>query len=299
VIRIANAPCSWGILEFDTPAPRIDASHVLSEMAATGYTGTELGDWGFLPTDPDALASAVHGRGLTLVGAFVPVALADASALKRGIQTAVRTAKLLAEAAGFDAVLVLSDDNGRVPHRTARAGRIRPEDGLSAADWGAFAARAEQVARAVRNEANLRTVFHPHCAGYVETPSEIEALMTRTDPTLLGFCIDTGHATYGGGDPVELIQRYSNRLWHTHFKDCDPGVAREAREKEWDYFTAVGHGLFCELGRGAVDFASARDALAGAGYNGWIVVEQDVLPGMGRPAESAARNRAFLRTLGY
>jgi inosose dehydratase len=299
VIRIANAPCSWGILEFDTPAIRHDASHVLSEMAATGYAGTELGDWGFLPTDPDALSSAVHGRGLTLVGAFVPVALTDASALKQGIQRAVRTGKLLGEAAGFDAVIVLSDDNGCVPHRTARAGRIRPEDSLSAADWDGFAARAEQVARAVRDAADLRTVFHPHCGGYVETPSEIDELMTRTDPTLLGFCIDTGHATYGGGNPVELIRRYSNRLWHAHFKDCDPRVATEAREKEWDYFTAIGHGLFCELGSGAVDFAAARDALVSAEYNGWIVVEQDVLPGMGKPAESAARNRAFLRTLGF
>jgi inosose dehydratase len=298
VIRIANAPCSWGILEFDTPAARFDASQVLSEISATGYAGTELGDWGFLPTDPEALASAVHGRGLTLVAAFVPAALSSASGLDAAVHSATRTARLLAEAAGFDAVIVLSDDNGRVPLRTQRAGRIRPEDGLSPSEWDAFAERAQHVARAIREAAELRTVFHPHCAGYVETPSEIDALMSRTDPSLLGFCIDTGHVMYGGGDPVALIRRYGDRLWHAHFKDCDPRVAREAREQQWDYFTAIRRGLFCELGRGAVNFAAARDALEEVGYNGWVVVEQDVLPGMGTPAQSAARNRAFLRTLG-
>src|SRR5439155_2389062 len=134
----------------------------------------------------------------------------------------------LAEAAGPDTVLVLSDDNASVPNRTARAGRIREEDGLSEAEWDAFAGRAGQVARAVRDATGLRTVFHHHCAGYVETPAEIDALMGRTEPGLLGFCLDTGHLTYGGGDPLSALARYGDRVWHVHFKDCDPAVARQA-----------------------------------------------------------------------
>ena len=56
VIRVANAPCSWGVLEFEAPATHAPAAQVLDEMAAAGYAGTELGDWGFLPTEPAALA---------------------------------------------------------------------------------------------------------------------------------------------------------------------------------------------------------------------------------------------------
>jgi inosose dehydratase len=298
VIRVGNAPCSWGVLEFDGPLPATSPEQMLEEMSAAGYAGTELGDWGFLPTDPAALSSDVSRHALTLIGAFVPVKLADPSALDGGIATAGRVAALLAAAAGEDAFVVLADDNATVPARTARAGRIRTEDGLSATQWDGFAARAQRIAETVRDATRLRTVFHHHCAGYVETPEEIDALMTRTNPALLGLCVDTGHITYGGGDAAAALARYGDRVWHVHAKDCEPGVARQAREAGWDYHTALRHGIFCELGRGAVDFRTVIDELKRRSYSGWIVVEQDVLPGMGTPAASAERNRDYLRQLG-
>jgi len=297
-MQVANAPCSWGVLEFEAAVPHAPAAQVLDEMSAAGYAGTELGDWGFLPTDPAALAADVARRSLSLVGAFVPVALAREEALDEGIDRAVRTAALLAGAAGGSAVVVLSDDNATIPNRTARAGRIREEDGLTNVQWDGFAARAGQVATAVRAATGLKTVFHHHCAGYVETPQEIDALMSRTSPDLLGLCLDTGHLTYGGGNPVDAIARYRDRIWHVHFKDCEPELARRARAEGWDYHSAVGRGIFCELGQGMVPFAHVLDALRVEYYTGWIVVEQDVLPGLGTPAASARRNREYLRRLG-
>jgi inosose dehydratase len=195
-------------------------------------------------------------------------------------------------------LIVLSDDNATVPNRTQRAGRIRAEDGLLPDEWDGYAARAEHVARAVRDATGLRTVFHHHCAGYVETPRELDALMARTDPVLLGLCLDTGHMTYGGGDPVAALRQYGPRVWHVHAKDCDADVAQKARAEGWDYHTALRHGIFCELGRGAVDFPGVIAELQRLRYSGWIVVEQDVLPGLGTPAASAERNRTFLRRLG-
>src|SRR5437016_818498 len=182
--------------------------------------------------------------------------------------------------------------------RREHAGRVLPEHGLRDAQWDTFAAGAVRVARAVLDATGLRTVFHHHCAGWVETPAEIDALMRRTDPGLVGLCLDTGHLTYGGGDPLATLSRYPDRVWHVHFKDCDPAVARQARERGWDYFEAVRRGIFCELGRGSVDFPAVATALAARGYGGWVVVEQDVLPGMGTPAASARRNREYLRSIG-
>ena len=300
MIRVANAPCSWGVLEFETTATTAPAPQVLDEMAAAGYAGTELGDWGFLPTEPRALAGEMAQRGLALVGAFVPVALSRADAIDEGLERAVRTAKLLAGAApSIDApLLVLSDDNASVPNRTARAGRIRPEDGLSATAWDTFARRAEQIAVAVRDRTGVRTAFHHHCAGYVETPEEIDALMSRTSSSVLGLCLDTGHLTYGGGEPAGAIARYGDRIWHVHLKDCEPSLAERARTEAWDYHTAVRNGIFCELGHGTVPFRRVCDALDALHYRGWVVVEQDVLPGLGTPALSAARNREYLHGLG-
>jgi inosose dehydratase len=298
VIRVANAPCSWGALEFDAIEQPAPASQVLDEMAAAGYAGTELGDWGFLPTDPAALDAEVARRDLALVAAFVPVALARADAIDEGVARAIRTARLLAGAAGTDAFIVLADDNASVPNRTERAGRIRDVDGLSPAEWDAFARRAERVAADVRDATGLRTVFHHHCAGYVETPEEIDALLSRTDPALLGLCLDTGHLTFAGGDPLTALSQYGDRIWHVHFKDCEPALAARSRVEGWDYHTAVRRGIFCELGRGTVPFGRVVEVLRAGDYAGWIVVEQDVLPGLGTPAASAGRNRKYLRGLG-
>jgi inosose dehydratase len=306
VIRVANAPCSWGALEFDADEQPAPAAQVLDEMAAAGYAGTELGDWGFLPAEPAALAADVGRRDLALIAVFVPVALARPSALDEGIARAVRTARLLTDAvraagperASERPLLVLADDNASVPNRTARAGRVRGEDGLPASEWDGFALRAERVAAAVRDETGLRTVFHHHCAGYVETPGEIFALMSRADPSLLGLCLDTGHLTFAGGDPTAALAQYGDRIWHVHFKDCDPALAAQSRVEGWDYHTSVQRGIFCELGRGMVPFGPVLDALRARRYDGWIVVEQDVLPGLGTPAASASRNRAYLRGLG-
>lgn len=297
MIKIANAPCSWGVLEFDLGGEVAGYVQVLDEMKATGYDGTELGDWGFMPTDATLLKEELQGRNLEMLGAFVPVDFSDPDSHATGAESAVHIAKLLA-AVGRAPFIILADENGKNLTRTQNAGRIRPDQGLNDEQWAVFATGVEHVARSVRDATGLRCVFHHHCAGFVETPMEIEKLLTLTDPELIGLCFDTGHYVFGGGDAVDGIRKHASRIWHVHFKDHEPNIAMQARQNEWDYFTSVGNGIFCELGKGDVDFLGVIKELENAGYNNWGVVEQDVLPGMGSPKESAARNRVYLRTLG-
>ncbi len=300
MIKIANAPCSWGALEFDLEekSEEIGFEQVLDEIKETGYIGTELGDWGYMPTDPDLLRKEIEKRGLQLLGAFVPVALADSSTHEAGVDTALKVAQLMYRAGYENAFIVLADDNGSVPDRTQYAGRITPEMGLSEIQWKVYAAGAEKVAKAVKDQYGLRTVFHHHCAGYVETPQEIDTLMALTNPELLGLCLDMGHYAFGGGNPTDAIVKYSDRIWHVHFKDYDPKAARLSREENGDYFDALKKGVFCELGKGTVDFNSIVKLLNDKGYMDWIVVEQDILPGMGEPKKCAQSNRDYIRTLG-
>lgn len=299
MIRIANAPCSWGALEFDLQGTAASYEIVLDEMQKTGYSGTELGDWGFMPTDPAQLQTELQKRSLTLLGAFVPVALKEQKNHAAGVDSALRVARLLAAVQGNTPFIVLADENGSIPVRTQHAGRVSPGMGLSQAEWLTFARGAERIARAVKEETGLRLVFHHHCAGYVETPAEVDMLLSLTDPNLVGLCLDTGHYQFAGGDPLTFLQQNASRVWHMHFKDCHPAIAAESRSQGWDYFTSVGKGVFCELGKGAVNFPAIKTELEKQGYQGWIVVEQDVLPGMGKPYESALRNREYLRSIGF
>jgi inosose dehydratase len=297
-LRVANAPCSWGVLEFDLRGKALGYVQVLDEIRDTGYVGTELGDRGFMPDDPQALRRELDARGLAMVGAFVPVGFADESAHAAGEEVAVKTARLLAAVEGKSPFIVLADDNGKDSARTRKAGRISATEGLSEAQWATFAKGVERAAKAVRDETGLRSVFHPHCAGYIETPDEIVRLLQLSDPHLLGLCFDTGHCRFGGGEPLADLKRHRERIWHVHFKDCSPSVHAQSRANEWNYFESLKHGIFCELGKGDINFAAITAELRRTNYSGWIVIEQDVLPGMGAPKDYARRNREFLRSCG-
>lgn len=298
MIKIANAPCSWGVLEFDLEGQAAGYVQVLNEMVDTGYSGTELGDWGFMPTDPRQLDHEIHSRGLKMLGAFVPVYFKDSKCHAGGIEAALRTAGLLAGVEGDQPFIILADDNGKDERRTQNAGRVTPEMGLSDSEWQTFSEGVTKVAEAVKRETGLRTVFHHHCAGYVEKVDEIDHLMRLTDPDLVGLVFDSGHFAFGGGDPLTGLRKYRGRVWHFHFKDFSPEVAAQSRSGGWDYFESVRNGIFCELGKGEVNFPALIKELEDSGFNGWGVVEQDVLPGMGKPKESASRNRDYLRSLG-
>ena len=297
-MKIANAPCSWGILEFDLEGESPNYKQVLDEMHQIGYLGTELGDWGFMPTDPSQLRDELTERELTLLGAFVPVDFIDADAHNLGEETALQHARLLADTAGDIPYIVLADDNGSSEVRTQNAGRILSEHSLNTQQWEVYSRGVNRIAESVLNETGLRSVFHHHCAGYIETPEEIDRLLELTDPNLVGLCFDTGHYRFGGGLSIEIFDKHADRIWHVHFKDCESDIAALSRQKEWDYFKSVGNGVFCELGKGEVDFPVFIAELQDRKYDGWIVVEQDVLPGMGSPYESAKRNYQYLKSIG-
>lgn len=290
-IRLASAPVSWGIFEFEGMEPRYPWAQVLDEIAETGYLGTELGPYGYLPTDTGQLKTELDRRGLQLLSAFVPVDLVDPAAHQKGLETALQVGRLLA---ALDApMLVLADNNGSVPELVKSAGQ---RAGTYLQDWKHLADGVELVRRRVADELGLTTVFHHHCAGHVETMEEVEALLERSQVQL---CLDTGHWHYAGGDAVECLKRWGSRVGYLHFKDCHAEIAQKCREQRLDYFAAVKAGLFCPLGAGEVDFPGILAELARQGYDGWAVVEQDVLvEDLDAPRRFSQQNREYLQSIG-
>lgn len=295
-IRVASAPVSWGIYEFKNVEPKYPYTRVLDEIAETGYTGTELGPYGYLPTDPDVLRAELDKRGLKMLSAFVPVKLVDASAHEAGVQAALTVGRLLAALKAN--YIVLADDNGSVDWLTTQAGR-RTGSALSGAEWDVFARGVNLVARRVFDEVGLKLVFHHHCAGYVETPDETRALMDRVDPELVGLCLDTGHWHYAGGDAVAAIKEFGERMRYLHLKDCSASIAQKARAAGKSYMEAVADGVFCPLGEGEVDFPGVIREMEALGYDGWAIVEQDVLVSdLAAPKRFSQQNRDYLRSIG-
>ena len=260
-MQVANAPCSWGIIE-NIEGERYDYSRVLDEIAASGYAGTELGDWGFMPTDPARLREELDRRGLKMLGSWVNVNFQDPDRHVESTEACLRTAKLLAAVGGAEALVVLGPDPYTNPMRSLNSGRITPAMSLDEAGWRVFAQGTDQAARRVMDETGLRSVLHHHTGTWIETPAETERLLDMTDSEIVGLVFDTGHWAFGGGDPLAGIRQFAERIWYVHFKDRDPAVHRKSRIHQWDGPQSVGQRHLPRAGAGRCRF-SRRPARAG------------------------------------
>jgi inosose dehydratase len=294
-MRIGAAPISWGVCEIPGWGAVPPYARVLTELAECGYEGTELGPWGYLPTDPPTLRRELAARGLALAGAFHPVTLHDPSLRDGALRGALDAIALLADLGA--PVLVLAEAGDAA--RARLAGRVPADGSASLGDdgWARLCDGASEIARRAR-ERGLLTAFHPHAGSYVETPAEVERLLAGADPDLVGLCLDTGHIAYGGGDPLAVARAHADRVRHVHLKDLRRAVHASAVARGMDFPGAVGEGVFAPLGEGSLDLRATLRALADTGYAGWLIVEQDVRLGItpgASPKADAARGRAFVR----
>lgn len=290
----ASAPDSWGVLDYPGPSWNQSYEKMLDEMVAAGYTGTELGPYGFFPTDPAVLKPQLDKRKLKLLGSFVPVALSDPASAGIAVEHIRKVGNLLSTLkAPF---LVLADAQSE--ERDRISGRV-PDDGsagLTPAQWKNVAKVVEQAAK-VASEYGLDLVFHPHVATYVETPAECERFYDVTSHSGVGLCLDTGHCVYGGGDSVVEADKFRSVLRFVHIKDVDAKVLENARRLKLTFEQAIEHKAFTIIGQGSIDFPAFFRLLEKNNYSGWMVVEQDVKFGATPipPAESIAASLKYLR----
>jgi inosose dehydratase len=287
-VHLANAPVSWGVEHgFEPP---IAYGPMLDELRRAGYDGTELGPYGYMPTEPDALSRELDRRSLRLVSAFVPIELKTPNAPLDELEEVTR---LLGDLGSTHVVLA----DALWPERTRVAGRAAGgEASLTEGEWAFVEANVARAAE-IADRRGLRPVLHHHVGTYIETPDEVTRMLDRTT---VGLCLDTGHYVYGGGDPLAAVRGFGSRIDYLHLKDVDPRKLERVRREKLDFAGGVAAGVFCPLGQGCVPFAEIFEELGALDFDGWAVVEQDVDPAGGTgsdPLEAARCSREFLRSL--
>lgn len=293
--RIGTAPVSWGIAGPDW-GPRLPVEQVLSEMAMAGFTGTELGPWGYLPTAAAPLRTLLDRYGLTLASAFCPVDLHSPDPDPAEMEILKIEAALLAEFGARD--IIMSD--GGSPHRQEISGRVKAEangDVLDKEGWRRVRQRMERVCE-ISAPLGLRVCYHQHVGTYVETEEEIAAFMEAVDGLPVGLCLDTGHLAYAGCDPVAIFRTYASKITYCHLKDFSHAVLERCLTGRLNFSETTRAGVFVPLGRGDVDYASIFAVLNQVGYAGWLIAEQDrLIAEADNPLEDAKISRAFLREM--
>jgi len=289
MIKVATAPDAWGVWYASDPK-QVGWQRYLDEVRSAGFTSTETGPWGYLPTDPARLSGELEARGLDVCGSALVHLLTTSDATEALRSRLEQTCGLL-KALGAEWV-VLMDDSAVPPPGQQRA--------LSPEKWRTLIRTTIEAARYVTEEHGLKFVFHPHVGSGVETEVEVIRLLEETPPETVGLCFDFGHHAYTGADAVAFMKRYADRIPYYHFKNVDPVLLKKINDEHIDFITGFQSGVMCELDRGIVDFAQVRDFLNARGFDGYAVYEQDMYPcPPDKPFPIAKHNRQVLRTLGY
>ena len=284
---IGIVPIIWNNADLPDLAPPVPADHVLDEIARLGFEGTQTGT-GY-PSGA-ALVEALRARDLRL--AEVYAALPFSANGPAGDALAVGRTKLAELHAADGDVLVAA--LGLSPGRIERAGRAEVSDTPRLTDdaWAALVEILDTLGREARAQGH-RVAFHQHAGTFVETPDELDRLVDRTNADLVGICLDVGHYTVGGGDPVAALRRYGERVTHVHLKDVAAGPLARLRAGELGGFLdALRARIFTELGGGLLDVPGVLAQLDRRDYAGWLMSEQDTT--WNPSSESAAASRRVL-----
>lgn len=286
--RVAAAPISWGVCEMPGWGYQLPVERVLAEMAAAGFTRTELGSLGYMPTEPLALRALLDEYGLSLLGGFVPLVLHDPARSRASRSAAARWADLIASAGGayFVTCVISHPDHWR-------------QSPLRGAQWAQVSRMLAELDDLVGAH-GLTQALHPHVGSLVESHAETSRILSESGVSLV---LDTAHLSLGGTDPAELAELHTERIALVHLKDVDFGIASVLESGEISFERAVQLGLFPPLGRGGLPIARVIASLEATGRDIWYVLEQDAAIKEGdaaavtRLSRDISESLSFLRSL--
>ena len=291
-VRIGTGPDSWGVW-FPSDPKQIPWERYLDEAVVAGYEWTELGPFGYLPTDVSKLRGELERRGLKM-SAGVAMAHLDDPAEWPNMEQQVRGSCESVRAVG-GLFLNLIDD----VYTNLFTGEPTAPKVLGSDAWKRLIDNAHRVADIVIDEYGLKVMFHPHAETHVEYENQIETFLEQTDPKRISLCLDVGHHSYRGGDPVRFMRKHHKRVGYLHFKSVDRELQKRVETEKIPFAHAVAMDLFCEPSVGAVDFPAFRDVLREIDFDGYACVEQDMYPcPFDKPLPFAKRSLEYLKEIG-
>lgn len=289
---LGSAPDSWGVW-FAEDEHQVPWTRFLDELAEAGYRWLELGPYGYLPTDPRQLREELEARGLRVSGGTAFGALHRPELWDDTVAHVCRVAELTAAADAHHLVLIPP------MYRDERTGAFTEPPELTARQWAGLGQAADRLGRLLLEEYDVRLVVHPHADSHIQTQPEIERLLNESDSRWTNLCLDTGHVAYGGGDNLDLIRRYGERIGYVHIKQMDPGVLAQVAAEDLSFGEAVRRGVCVTPPAGVPDPADVVAELSRLDAELFVIVEQDLYPcAPDVPLPIAVRTRQHLAECG-
>lgn len=291
-LTIGVCPDQWGVW-FPQDPKQIPWQTALAEMAQAEFSIMETGPFGYFPTDPKQLKDVMDEHGFRVVAGtgwgilHKEEAWADTEATFRAIGETHA-------AVGAEFVVHLPP-----LFRDDKTWEYTDDRVLTPQAWDLYIANATRLGKIMKEDYGLQMVLHPHGDSHIESPADIDRIFSATDPEYVGFCLDTGHIVYGLGDPVELIEKYPERISYVHIKAMDEALVKQAHDDDWPFGLAVAKGCSVAPPAGLPAMGPVIEALADLDKELYVICEQDMYPcPPEQPLPIAIETRTYLASLG-
>jgi inosose dehydratase len=270
-LTIGTAPDSWGVW-FPSDPEQLPASQFLREVTEAGYGWIELGPYGYLPKDSGELQDLLDQHHLRVLAGTVFSHLHQADSWDYTWQQVTDVAKLT-QAVGGQHIVVIPE-----PWRDHKTGAPKEDRELTPEQWTSLTSGHDELGRRILDDYGLHVQFHSHADSHVGHQPDIERFVESTDPQFVNLCLDTGHVAYYGGDTLELIRRYPDRIGYVHLKQVDPEVIAKVHDEDISFPEAVRMGAMIEPPQGVPEMGPVLDALAGLDRELYGIIEHDLYP---------------------
>ena len=268
-VKLGIAPIAWTNDDLPDLGAENTFEQCVSEMALAGFTGSEVGNK--YPKDPAELKKALDLRGIEICNQW--------------FSSFLITKPLEEVEKEFRAQLEFLKAMGAKGHKYV----------MDDEEWDTFCNGMNYLGKIAKEEYGIALTFHHHMGTVVQDPDEVERMMANTDPEYVSLLFDTGHFTYCGADPLEMVKKYVNRIKHVHLKDIRPEVVKEVKDNDLSFLEGVRRGAFTVPGDGCIDFDPIFKVLEENGYEGYMLVEAEQDPAKANPLEYAIKARKFIR----
>lgn len=287
-VKLGIAPIAWTNDDMPDLGKENTFEQCVSEMALAGFTGSEVGNK--YPKDPEVLKKALELRGVEICNQWFSSFLITKPFEE--VEKEFRAQLAFLKAMGAK-VIGASEQSYSVQGQldTPIFGHKYE---MNDQEWDTFCTGMNKLGKIAKEEYGIALTFHHHMGTVVQSLAEVDRMMENTDPEYVSLLFDTGHFTYCGEDPLEVVKKYVHRIKHVHLKDIRPEVVEQVKKENMSFLAGVRAGAFTIPGDGCINYDPIFKVLEEAGYEGYMVVEAEQDPAKANPPEYAIRARKFI-----
>lgn len=287
-VKLGIAPIAWTNDDMPDLGKENTFEQCVSEMALAGFTGSEVGNK--YPKDPEVLKKALELRGVEICNQWFSSFLITKPFEE--VEKEFRAQLTFLKAMGAK-VIGASEQSYSVQGQMDTPVFGHKYE-MNDEEWDTFCAGMNKLGKIAKEEYGIALTFHHHMGTVVQSLAEVDRMMENTDPEYVSLLFDTGHFTYCGEDPLEVVKKYVHRIKHVHLKDIRPEVVEQVKKENMSFLAGVRAGAFTIPGDGCINYDPIFKVLEDAGYEGYMVVEAEQDPAKANPLEYAIRARKFI-----